>query len=41
MNWQYVFVHVLWKIAKLNFSRTSKEDDGKVACWLHSHVKSL
>ena len=33
-------VHVFCKTQELRFSRTfSKDDGGKVARWLHSHVK--
>ena len=35
-------VHVLYKTRELRFSRSvSKDDGGKVARWLHSHVQLL
>ena len=35
-------IYVLFKAPELSFSRSvSKDDGGKVARWLHSHVKSL
>ena len=35
-------VHVLYKTRELRFSRSvSKDDGGKVAMWLHSHVQLL
>ena len=35
-------VYVLWKLQKWAFQVLfTKEDDGKVASWLHSHVKPL
>ena len=38
----YLNVHVLYKTPELRFSRSvSKYDGGKVARWLHSHVKWL
>ena len=37
---QYSNVHVLYKTPESRFSRcVSKDDGGKVARWLHSHVK--
>ena len=39
-NDSYSNAHVLYKTPKLRFSRSvSKDDGGKVAWWLHSHVK--
>ena len=35
-------VHVLYKTPELRFSRSvSKDDGGKVARWLYSHMKCL
>ena len=39
-NDSYSNVHVLYKTRELRFSRSvSKDDGGKVARWLHSHVQ--
>ena len=41
-NDSYSNVHILYKTPELRLSRSvSKDDGGKVASWLHSHVKWL
>ena len=40
LNDSYSNVHVLYKTPELRFSRSvSKDDGGKMAKWLHSHVQ--